>query len=40
MVLNEPAKAADAFAHAVKLRPDDPGLKAAYSEAIAAAGGK
>jgi len=37
MVLNQPAKARDAYAHAVKLRPDDPALKAAYAEAEAAA---
>jgi cytochrome c-type biogenesis protein CcmH len=37
MVLNEPAKARDAYAHAIKLRPDDPQLKAAYAEAVAAA---
>ncbi len=34
MVLNEPDKAREAYARAVKLRPDDPALK----EALAAAG--
>jgi cytochrome c-type biogenesis protein CcmH len=37
MVLNQPAKARDAYARAVKLRPDDAALKAAYAEAQAAA---
>lgn len=37
MVLNQPAKARDAYARAVKLRPEDSSLKAAYAEAIAAA---
>lgn len=37
MVLNQPAKARDAYARAVKLRPDDAQLKAAYAEAVAAA---
>lgn len=37
MVLNDPAKAVDAYARAVKLRPDDPALKASYDEAQAAA---
>src|SRR5947207_2884575 len=37
MVLNQPAKAREAYARAVKLRPDDPQLKAAYAEAVAAA---
>jgi len=36
MVLNQPAKARDAYARAVKLRPDDPELKAAYAQAEAA----
>jgi cytochrome c-type biogenesis protein CcmH len=39
MVLSEPGKAADAYARAVKLRPDDPALKTAYAEAVAASGG-
>jgi cytochrome c-type biogenesis protein CcmH len=39
MVLNQPDKARDAYARAVKLRPDDPGLKRAFAEATAAAGG-
>ncbi len=39
MVLNQPDKARDAYARAVKLRPDDPGLKQAFAEATAAAGG-
>jgi len=38
MVLNQPAKARDAYARAVKLRPGDPSLQAAYAEAVAAAG--
>jgi cytochrome c-type biogenesis protein CcmH len=33
MVLNEPKKARDAYAHAVKLKPDDAGLQQAYAEA-------
>lgn len=37
MVLNQPAKARDAYARAVKLRPGDPSLQAAYAEAVAAA---
>jgi len=37
MVLGQPQKAREAYAHAVKLRPDDPGLKKAYAEADAAA---
>jgi len=37
MVLNQPAKAREAYARAVKLRPDDAQLKAAYAEAVAAA---
>jgi cytochrome c-type biogenesis protein CcmH len=35
-VLNQPAKARDAYARAVKLRPDDVGLKQGYAEAIIA----
>jgi cytochrome c-type biogenesis protein CcmH len=38
MVLNQPEKARDAYARAVKLNPDDPVLKQAYAEAAAAAG--
>jgi cytochrome c-type biogenesis protein CcmH len=38
MVLHEPAKAREAYARAVKLRPEDPELKAAMAEAGAAAG--
>jgi cytochrome c-type biogenesis protein CcmH len=34
MVLDQPAKAVDAFVHAVKLKPDDAGLKQQYAEAI------
>ena len=37
MVLNEPQKARDAYAHAVKLKPDDAALKEAYAEASRAA---
>ena len=37
MVLNEPQKARDAYAHAVKLKPDDAGLQQAYAEASRAA---
>lgn len=37
MVLGDPAKAADAYAHAIKLQPGDPSLKAAFDEAQAAA---
>ncbi|HEV2336110.1 MAG TPA: c-type cytochrome biogenesis protein CcmI [Stellaceae bacterium] len=40
MVLNEPEKARDAYARALKLKPDDPGLKAALAEANNAASGK
>ena len=39
MVLNEPGKARDAYAHAVKLKPDDVALKDAYAEASRAAEG-
>jgi|SRR5437764_3017344 len=39
MVLNEPQKAREAYAHAVKLKPDDPGLQQAYAEASRAAEG-
>lgn len=38
MVLNEPQKARDAYAHALKLKPDDAALKEAYAEASRAAG--
>jgi cytochrome c-type biogenesis protein CcmH len=38
MVLGEPQKARDAYAHAVKLKPDDPALKEAHAEANRAAG--
>jgi cytochrome c-type biogenesis protein CcmH len=38
MVLNQPEKARDAYARAVKLRPEDAGLKAALADATAAAG--
>lgn len=38
-VLNQPAKARDAYARAVKLRPDDIGLKQGYAEAIISAAG-
>jgi cytochrome c-type biogenesis protein CcmH len=38
-VLNQPDKARDAYARAVKLRPDDIGLKQGYAEAIIAAAG-
>jgi cytochrome c-type biogenesis protein CcmH len=38
MVLGEPGKARDAYARAVKLRPDDPALKDALAQATAAAG--
>ena len=37
MVLNEPQKARDAYAHAVKLKPDDADLQQAYAEASRAA---
>jgi cytochrome c-type biogenesis protein CcmH len=37
MVLNEPSKGREAFAHALKLRPDDPALRQAYAEASLAA---
>ena len=39
MVLGQPDKARDAYARAVKLKPDDQGLKQSYAEASAAAGG-
>ena len=39
MVLNEPQKARDAYAHAVKLKPGDVALKDAYAEASRAAEG-
>jgi cytochrome c-type biogenesis protein CcmH len=39
VVLNQPEKARDAYAHAAKLKPDDIGLKQAYAEAIIAASG-
>jgi cytochrome c-type biogenesis protein CcmH len=39
MVLNQPDKAADAYAHAVKLKPDDVGLKQQYADAIVTASG-
>jgi cytochrome c-type biogenesis protein CcmH len=38
MVLGQPLKARDAYARAVKLKPDDPALKDALAEAAAAAG--
>jgi len=38
MVLNQPDKAKDAYARAVKLKPDDPQLTQALAEASAAAG--
>jgi cytochrome c-type biogenesis protein CcmH len=34
MVLNQPDKARDAYAHAAKLKPDDVALKQQYAEAI------
>jgi cytochrome c-type biogenesis protein CcmH len=37
MVLNQPDKAKDAYARAVRLKPDDPELKAALAEASTAA---
>ncbi|MGC2414784.1 MAG: tetratricopeptide repeat protein, partial [Stellaceae bacterium] len=40
MVLNEPEKARDAYARAVKLKPDDAALKQSLAEASAAASGK
>jgi cytochrome c-type biogenesis protein CcmH len=39
MVLNQPDKAVDAFAHAAKLKPDDVDLKQQYAEAIVTASG-
>ena len=38
MVLNQPEKAKDAYARAVKLKPNDPALNQALAEARAAAG--
>ncbi len=40
MVLNQPEKAKEAYAHAVKLKPEDPQLARALAEASAAATGK
>jgi cytochrome c-type biogenesis protein CcmH len=40
MVLGQPDKAREAYAHAVKLKPDDPALKQALAEASTAAAGK
>jgi cytochrome c-type biogenesis protein CcmH len=40
MVLNQPEKAREAYARAVKLKPDDPELKQALAAASAAASGK
>lgn len=34
MVLNQPDKAVDAYAHAARLKPDDVGLKQQYAEAL------
>jgi cytochrome c-type biogenesis protein CcmH len=39
MVLNEPQKAREAYANAMKLKPDDAALKDAYAEAKRAAEG-
>jgi cytochrome c-type biogenesis protein CcmH len=39
MVLNQPDKAADAYAHAAKLKPDDVDLKQQYADAIVEASG-
>ena len=39
MVLDKPDKAIDAYAHAVKLKPDDVDLKQQYAEAMVEAGG-
>ncbi len=39
MVLNQPDKAADAYAHAAKLKPADVDLKQQYADAIVAASG-
>lgn len=39
MVLNQPDKAVDAYAHAAKLKPDDVGLKQQYADAIVTASG-
>lgn len=40
MVLNQPDKAREAYARAVKLKPDDPELKQALADASTAASGK
>jgi cytochrome c-type biogenesis protein CcmH/NrfG len=40
MVLNQPEKAKEAYARAVKLKPEDPQLTRALAEASAAALGK
>ncbi|HTT78952.1 MAG TPA: c-type cytochrome biogenesis protein CcmI [Stellaceae bacterium] len=40
MVLGEPAKAREAYAHALTLKPDDAALKAALAAAASAAAGK
>jgi len=39
MVLNQPDKAADAYAHAAKLKPDDIDLKQQYADALVEASG-
>jgi cytochrome c-type biogenesis protein CcmH len=39
MVLDQPSKAVDAFAHAEKLKPDDVDLKQQYADAIVTASG-
>jgi cytochrome c-type biogenesis protein CcmH len=39
LVLNEPQKARDAYAHAARLKPADTGLQQAYAEALIAAAG-
>src|SRR5213078_5280699 len=39
VVLGEPQKARDAYAHALKLKPDDPALRQAHAEASRAADG-
>jgi cytochrome c-type biogenesis protein CcmH len=39
MVLNQPEKAVDAYAHAEKLKPDDVDLKQQYADAIVSASG-
>ena len=38
MVLNQPDKAREAYAHALKLKPDDAALKQAFEAAQSAAG--